>query len=58
MPLKGREGVDIHCFCLLCYDSPFLAPESLSPSDHCPSPPSSQCGLSRTDSVLILGMVK
>jgi len=32
--------VDICCFCLLCYDSPLLAPESHSPSGHHHLPPS------------------
>ena len=58
MPLKGREGGTIHCFWLLCYDSPLLVPESLSPSDHHPSPPSPQYGLSSSNSVLISGMGK
>ena len=45
--LKGREWVDI-CFCLLCYDSPLLAPESHSPSEHHLLPSSPLCSLSRT----------
>ena len=48
MTLKGREWVDICCFCLLCYDFPVLAPESHSPSEHHLLPSSPLCSLSRT----------